>query len=559
MSTRPSPLTHPAARAAVATLLLAIAGLASAAPAAVAAPDRYGAAAAEEILKAGGNAIDAAIATGFALAVSYPEAGNLGGGGFSTIVFDGKPYFLDYRERAPATASADMYLDARGEVVPGASTIGSRAAAVPGTVRGLWELHRRFGSLPWSRLVAPSIRFAREGFVVSEQLERRVHESVAGFAGRTNFARYFAGVHAGQKLAQPELAATLERIAAEGVKGFYGGRTAELVVAQMQRDHGLITAADLAAYHANWRAPLETRWAGYGVITAPPPSSGGIALVALLKMREDAAPLFKGVPHNSAQYVHLVAEIEKRVFADRAEYLGDPDFVAVPVAALTDEAYLARRAREINPEVPSATRGVQPGLGAHHNTTHYSIVDHAGNAVSTTYTINDDFGNGVVVEGAGFLLNNEMDDFSVKPGVPNIFGVVGGAANAIGPHKTPLSSMTPTILTRDGKVALVIGTPGGSRIFTWVFQVIANWHDFGMPLKEAVAAVRVHHQLLPENLIIEEPFGQLDAATKRALEARGYRFENPGWGGDIAAIAIGPKGPEPVADPRGIGVGRVIR
>jgi gamma-glutamyltranspeptidase/glutathione hydrolase len=543
----------------LAAVACACAHLAEAAPAAVASPDRYGAAAAEEVLKAGGNAVDAAIATAFALAVTYPEAGNLGGGGFSTIVFDGKPYFLDYRERAPGAASADMYLDANGNVIPGASTIGSRAAGVPGTVRGLWALHIKFGTLPWARLVAPAIRYAKDGFVVSGQLERTARAVAQSVEGKTNFAKYFGSLKAGQTFRQPELAATLERIASGGVRGFYEGPTADLIVAQMKRDRGLITAEDLKAYAARWRAPLEAEWSGYHVITAPPPSSGGVALIGLLKMRETAAPLFRDVKLNSAQYVHLTAEIEKRVFADRAEYLGDPDYVDVPVKALTDDAYLARRAKEIDPVRPSATKGVTPGLGPHHNTTHFSIVDHAGNAVSTTYTINDDFGSTAVVEGAGFLLNNEMDDFSAKPGVPNIFGVVGGAANAIAPHKTPLSSMTPTILTKDGKVALVIGTPGGSRIFTWVYQVITNWHDYKLSLKDAVGAIRVHHQLLPENQIIEEPYGQLDAATKRELAARGYTFDNPGWGGDIETIAIGPNGPVAVADPRGIGVARVLR
>ncbi len=543
---------------AAASLALLVPGFAAAYIGAVASPDRYGADTAEEMLKAGGNAVDAAVAVAFTLAVTYPEAGNLGGGGFATVYFRGKPYFLDYRERAPAAASAAMYLDAKGEVVPGASTIGARAVAVPGTVMGLWQLHHRFGVLPWKKLVEPAIRYARDGFVASEQLGERKTDTIKALAGRTNFSTYFGAITPGSALRQPELAATLARIARGGAGAFYGGETARLIVAQMARDHGLVTSRDLAAYRAAWRAPLEADWSGYRIITAPPPSSGGVALVSLLKMKATIAPLFAGVALNSPQYVHLLAELEKPVFADRAEYLGDPDFYPVPVARLLDDAYLAARARQVSPERPTPTAAVRPGLAEHHNTTHFSVVDRWGNAVSNTYTLNDDFGSTVVVAGAGFLLNNEMDDFSVKPGAPNLYGVVGGDANAIAPGKTPLSSMAPTILTRDGKVALVIGTPGGSRIFTSVFQVINDWHDFGLPLGEAVAATRVHHQLLPPDTIFEEPYRGLDAPVRQALEARGYRFENQGFNGDIQVVEVTAQGATAAADPRGIGVGRVI-
>ena len=547
---------HAALVAVALTMLLP--GLAQAYAGAVAAPDRYGADTAEAVLKAGGNAVDAAVAVAFTLAVTYPEAGNLGGGGFATVYFKGRPYFLDYRERAPAAATATMYLDANGQVVAGASTVGARAAAVPGTVLGLWQLHRRFGVLPWRRLVQPAIGYARDGFVASAQLSQRSAETIAGLAGRTNFTAYFGAIQPGATLRQPELAATLERIARAGTSGFYGGETARLIVAQMERDHGLVTAKDLAAYRAVWRAPLEAEWSGYRVITAPPPSSGGIALISLLKMKATIAPLFAGAALNSPQYVHLLAELEKPVFADRAEYLGDPDFHPVPVARLLDDGYLAARARAVSAQRPTPTAAVSAGLADHHNTTHFSVVDRWGNAVSNTYTLNDDFGSGAVVAGAGFLLNNEMDDFSVKPGSPNLYGVIGGEANAIAPGKTPLSSMTPTILTRGGKVALVIGTPGGSRIFTSVFQVICDWHDFGLPLADAVAALRVHHQLLPADTIFEEPYRPLDAATRQALESRGYRVENQGWNGDIQAIEVTPQGTAAAADPRGIGVARVI-
>ena len=563
-------------RRARAVILCVLAGLAcspaarAAAPpastttAAVAAPDRYAADAAARVLAAGGNAVDAAIAVAFTLAVTYPEAGNIGGGGFATVWIDGKAYFLDYRERAPGAATPGMYLDAAGNVVPGASTIGAGAAGVPGTVAGLWELHRRFGRLPWRANLAPAIRYAHEGFRASPMLVAERDNRARELKGRTNFLKYFGELAADATFRQPELERTLKGIAANGATGFYAGHTAELLVAEMARGHGHISAKDLASYKPLWRAPLEGDWAGYHVITAPVPSSGGIALLSLLAMKHDLAPRFADVPLNSAQYVHLLAEMEKRVFADRAAYLGDPDSSATPVARLLDPAYLARRAREVSATTPTPTAAVQPGLGAgsgapeHHNTTHFSIVDRAGNAVSNTYTLNDDFGCGEVVTGAGFLLNNEMDDFSAKPGVPNIFGVVGGDANAIAPGKRPLSTMTPTILTEHGRVALVIGTPGGSRIATWVFQVITNWHDFHMPLAAAVAAPRIHHQLLPPNTLFEEPYATLDPAVRAALGQRGYAFVNQGWNGDIEAIAIARTSTVAVSDPRGRGTALVL-
>ena len=528
---------------------------------AVAAPDRYGALAAREVLKAGGNAVDAAVATAFVLAVTYPEAGNLGGGGFMTLYVDGKPYFLDYRETAPAKASAGMYLDAKGQPIVEASLVGPLAAGVPGTVRGMAEAHRRFGKLPWARDLAPAIRLARQGFTVPPGEIKERDADRAAFA-KANFDRYFAGMAAGRTFRQPELAATLDRIARQGAQGFYEGKTADLIVAQMGRGpgRGLIGKADLAGYKAVWRAPVEGEWRGFHVITAPPPSSGGIALLQLLAMKADDAALFKGVGLNSAQYIHLVSEIEKRVFADRAEYLGDPDFWKVPVAALTDPAYIARRAREVDPAKPSVLAAVKPGLGPEKpQTTHFSIVDRWGNAVSNTYTLNGSFGAGVVVEGAGFLLNDEMDDFSVKPGASNLYGVVGGDANAIAPFKRPLSSMTPTILTRDGKVAMVIGTPGGSRIFTSVFQVLADVYDFDLPLPKAMAALRFHHQLLPEDTIFTEPYAPMPAALAAQVKARGYRIAGQDFNGDMAAIQVVGGRPQPASDPRARGVSLVVR
>jgi len=532
--------------------------LAASTPAAVAAPDRYGADTATEILAADGNAIDAAVAVAFTLAVTYPEAGNLGGGGFATLLVGGKAYFLDYRECAPSGATADMYLDAAGEIVPDASLIGAGAAGVPGTVAGLWQLHRRFGRLPWQADLAPAIRYAHQGFVVSRMLAARRDDAAAELHGRTNFLAHFGALATDATFRQPELESTLRRIAAAGPRGFYAGRTARLIVAEMARSHGHITRADLEAYRALWREPVAADWAGYRVITAPLPSSGGIALLSMLAMKTDLAATFAGVALNSPQYVHLLAEIEKRIFADRAAYLGDPDFQPAPVAQLLDPAYLSRRASEVNIERPTPTREVEAGLDEHHNTTHFSIVDRWGNAVANTYTLNAWFGSGQVVSGAGFLLNNEMDDFSARPGAPNDYGVVGGDANAIAPGKRPLSTMTPTILTEHGRVAVVIGTPGGSRIATSIFQVLTNWHDFHMPLAAAVAAPRVHHQLLPPDTLFEEPYATLAPTVRAALVARGYTFVNQGFDGDIQAIVVGAAETTAVADPRGRGVARML-
>jgi gamma-glutamyltranspeptidase/glutathione hydrolase len=529
---------------------------------AIAVADKFSADAAEQIFKEGGNAVDAAVAIAFALAVTYPEAGNIGGGGFMTLYVNGKPYFLDYREKAPLSATRNMYLDDKGNVIKDMSLVGYRAVGVPGTVEGMWEAQRRFGKLKWRQVLAPAIKYATDGFEVSEQLQQRRDDSAKDFAGKTNFDTYFGNLKQGVNFKQPDLAAVLTRIANQGAKDFYDGKTADLIAASM-RGHGLITKQDLHEYKAVWRQPVEANWNGHRVITAPPPSSGGIGLVQLLKMKEDIAPDFKDVPLNSAQYVHLIAEIEKRVFADRAQYLGDPDFYKVPVAQLIDDSYLAKRAAEVNPTTPSDTKSIQPGLGTSMpekaETTHFSVIDKWGNAVSNTYTINGYFGSGVVVDGTGIVLNDEMDDFSAKPGEANQFGVVGSDANAIAPKKRPLSSMTPTILTKDGKVSLVIGTPGGSRIFTSIFQVINNVYDFNMPLEDAVAAMRFHHQLLPPNTIFWEPYKPITGELAQQIEAKGYKLEGQDFSGDIQVIKVNGDTPEPAADPRGRGVTRVIQ
>ena len=527
--------------------------------AAVASPDRYGALAAQSILRAGGNAVDAAVATAFTLAVSYPEAGNIGGGGFMTLFVQGQAYFLDYRETAPAGASANMYLDSHGEPTEN-SLYGNLAVGIPGTVRGMAEAHRRFGKLTWQQDLAPAIELARTGFVVPAVLIKTRQDSLPGFAHSGNFAAWAANMHSGQRFLQPELAATLERMAKNGADEFYSGQTADQIVAQMGRGpiKGLITRQDLAGYKAVWREPLQGEWHGFQVITAPPPSSGGIALLQMLQMKADAARLFNQVTLNSPQYIHLVAEIEKRVFADRAAYLGDPDSITIPAKQLLNPQYLARRTAEINPTRPSATAGIHAGLEKP-QTTHFSIIDRDGNAVSNTYTLNGDFGAGVVVEGAGFLLNDEMDDFSAKPGAPNQFGVVGGAANAVAPGRRPLSSMTPTLLLRAGTPAMVIGTPGGSRIFTSVFQVLVDVYDFHLPLAKAVAEPRYHHQLLPAGTLFTEPYAPAPPTLKQALERLGYRVESQDFNGDIAAIEIEKSSPQVAPDPRARGVGLIVK
>jgi gamma-glutamyltranspeptidase/glutathione hydrolase len=526
---------------------------------AVASPDQYGADVAEQILKKGGNAVDAAVATAFTLAVTYPEAGNIGGGGFMTLFMNGRPYFLDYRETAPNAASRDMYLDDKGNVIPGMSLIGARASGVPGTVMGLWEAHQKFGKLPWAELLTPAIGYARNGFIVADKQNMYGAEAIKQLNGKTNFGDYFGGMKKGETFRQPELAKTLERIADKGVDEFYKGQTAELLVAQMQADNGLITKQDLADYKAVWRKPLHVNFNGNTLYTAPLPSSGGVALAQLIGIKQALGDDFKGLPLNSARYIHLLAEIEKRVFADRANYLGDPDFSKAPVSELTDHVYLAQRAREINPTGISPTDNVKAGLESH-QTTHFSIVDAKGNAVSNTYTLNWDYGSGVVVKGAGFLLNDEMDDFSAKPGVANAFGVIGGDANAIEPGKRMLSSMSPSLVTRDGAVTLVLGTPGGSRIFTTVFQVLNNLYDFHMPLKDAVAAPRVHHQLLPKDTIYTEKFAPLPAPVADELNAMGYTLKDQGWSmGNVQAIKIDGTKVETASDPRGRGVGRVVK
>lgn len=522
---------------------------------AVASPDRFGAEAAQEILNADGNAADAAVATAFALAVTLPTAGNIGGGGFMTLWMDGKPYFLDYREKAPAAAGPTMYLDADGNVVRGLSLNGSLAAGVPGSVAGMWEVHKKFGRLSWAQVIAPAIGYAKNGFIAYSTAKPATDPQ------RVNFNNYFGGkMVKGELFKQPELATTLQRISDYGKDDFYQGKTAELLVTQMGRTGGLITRNDLKDYNVVWREPVAINWNGYTIYTAPPPSSGGFGIEQLLKMKQVLATNFAKAPLNSAQYIHLTAEMEKRVFADRAQYLGDPDFFRVPMKELLSDSYLQRRAAEVDPAMPTPLADVKPGLGADSlnsaisgekpQTTHFSVMDKWGNAVANTYTLNGGYGSGIVVEGAGFLLNNEMDDFAIKPGVPNQFGVVGGDANTVQPGKRPLSSMSPTIAVKDGKPVLVLGTPGGSRIFTSVYQVLVDVLDYQLPLAKAQEQGRFHHQLLPDNVIFYEASRVPDSVANN-LRSRGWKLHDGlGGGGNIQAIQLIGDMPNPVSDPR---------
>jgi len=529
--------------------------------AAIAIPDNYGAEVAQDILALGGNAVDAAVATGFALAVTFIDAGNIGGGGFMTVKMDNDIAFLDYREKAPLKAHKDMYLDAQGNVIDNITLIGGQAAGVPGTVAGFWEAHKRFGKLPWNEVVKPAIDLAANGFLPAPILADSIHSMEHRFDGKTNFNDYFNHINSSKVFKQPELAKTLARIAEFGADDFYRGKTAALIVEEMKRSNGLISAEDLDQYSAVWREPVRANWRDYEIISAPPPSSGGFAIVQLLKMKDYLAEHFANIDHNSAQYIHLIAEMEKRVFADRAEYLGDPDFFDIDINALINDNYVSKRAAEVNPKTISSLKSINPGLESP-NTTHYSIVDQWGNAVSNTYTINWDYGSGVVVGGAGFLLNNEMDDFSAKPGVPNIFGVVGNEANEIQPGKRMLSSMSPTIVLKDGEVEMVVGTPGGSTIFTTVFQVIINILDFNMTPLEAIGATRFHHQLVPADLITYSGFSidrPLSDRVINDLTEKGYRTQPHSFEyGDVQIIVKDGTSWIAASDPRDRGQSRVF-
>ncbi|GAA6204719.1 MULTISPECIES: gamma-glutamyltransferase [Thalassotalea] len=489
---------------------------------AVAMPDSYSAQVAKDVLISGGNAIDAAIAAQFVLAVTLPEAGNVGGGGFMTIFKDGKTDFLDYREVAPKAAHRDMYLDSDKNVIPHLSTFSILSSGVPGTVEGMWQAHKKYGSKPWQALLAPAINLASNGFIVHSTLAKAIDWRVKSFKNKNievNFSSYFGGLKAGDTFKQPELAQTLKRIAKAGRDGFYLGKTAKIISDFMAKNGGIITEKDLASYQSKWREPLQMKWRDYDVITAPPPSSGGIAILQWLSMF-DLLSAEKQIEHNSKNYMHLLSEIGKRVFADRAEYLGDPDFYQVPVQQLLASDYIKSRTSDISMNSISTTEDIAPGLIESRDTTHFSIVDQWGNAISNTTTINYTFGSGVVVEGAGFILNDEMDDFSAKPGAANIFGAVGGVANEIQPNKRMLSSMSPTILLKNNGVELVTGSPGGTTIISSVYQSILNVVEYDMSAEEAVNAPRFHHQLLPKNEIWYYP--GIENNVLKSLQNMGY-------------------------------------
>ena len=508
-----------------------------------------------EILQAGGNAVDAAVAVGFTLAVTFPEAGNLGGGGFMLIrQAGGDTAVVDYREQAPAAATREMYQDPQGNLIPDASTVGARAAGVPGTVRGLALAEEKYGRLGLARVMEPAIRLAQDGFPVSYSLAQHFRSQRAlleKFDGsRHIFLRDGNLYEPGETLRQPELARTLTAIAQHGPATFYSGEAAAALVATMRKYRGVITRDDLEHYEAKLRAPLEGHFRGFDVLTVPPPSAGGTMLIEMLNVLE---PLDLGQP-NSYSSIHLLAETMRRAYADRSAYMGDADFTPVPVAGLTSPRYAAQLRQEILRDPPHApVRAGDPQAFEAGATTHFSVVDSEGNAVANTYTLNGWFGCGVTAEGAGFLLNNEMDDFSSKPGSPNLFGLVQGEANAIAPHKRPLSSMTPAIVTRDGKVRLVLGSPGGGTIPNTVLEVLLNVLVYDLDVLQAVTSPRFHDQWMPDVLWFE-PVG-FSSDTLDKLREAGYPVSFRDSIGDCEAIEVAPESGWRfgAADPRGHG------
>lgn len=501
-----------------------------------------------DVLKAGGNAVDAAVAVGYALAVTYPAAGNLGGGGFMTLrMADGRQTFIDFRETAPAAATAGMYLDAQGNVAPGRSTLGHLAVGVPGTVAGLEQARTRWGTQPRAKLLAPAIRLARDGFELTHGDVALLREATTDFAADAPSAAIFLNQgqpwQAGQRLVQRDLARTLGDVAARGPEGFYGGRVGRAIASASQRGGGLITQADLAGYRARELAPVECDYRGLHIISAPPPSSGGLVLCQMLGVLEGYDLADWG--WRAAQGVHVQVEAMRHAYRDRNAHLGDPAFVRNPTERfLSREAITAIRAAigeeagAVVDEAPPAREGTQ--------TTHYSIIDRWGNAVAVTYTLNGWFGARVTAAGTGVLLNNEMDDFTAKPGVANLYGLVQGEANAIAPGKRPLSSMTPTIVLKDGQPLMVLGTPGGSRIITAVLHTLINVVDYGMTIQEAVDAPRFHQQWRPVCTTLE-PFA-LSPDTQRLLSARGHSWCEPAVANHMAAILVG--GPKFGAKPQ---------
>ncbi|MHC8366400.1 gamma-glutamyltransferase [Pseudomonas sp. ZT5P21] len=496
-----------------------------------------------DVLKNGGNAVDAAVAVGYALAVVYPAAGNLGGGGFMTIqLADGRKTFLDFREKAPLAATADMYLDKEGNVVPDLSTRGHLAVGVPGTVSGMELALSKYGTKPRKEVIAPAIKLAEDGFTLEQGDVELLEYATDVFKkdikdSGSIFLSNGEPMQVGQRLVQKDLGKTLREISEKGADGFYKGWVADAIVTSSQANKGIITQADLDKYKTRELAPIECDYRGYHVVSAPPPSSGGVVICEIMNIL-DGYPM-KDLGYHSAQGMHYQIEAMRHAYVDRNSYLGDPDFVKNPIAHLLDKNYATKIREAINPQKAAVSSELKPGVAPHEgsNTTHYSIVDKWGNAVSVTYTLNDWFGAGVMASKTGVILNDEMDDFTSKIGVPNMYGLVQGEANAIAPGKAPLSSMSPTIVTKDGKVVMVVGTPGGSRIITATLLTILNVIDYGMNIQEAVDAPRFHQQWLPEETNLETFTTSPD--TVKLLESWGHKFAGPQDANHIAAILVG--------------------
>ncbi|VVO29170.1 gamma-glutamyltransferase [Pseudomonas fluorescens] len=496
-----------------------------------------------DVLKNGGNAVDAAVAVGYALAVVYPAAGNLGGGGFMTIqLADGRKTFLDFREKAPLAATADMYLDKEGNVVPDLSTRGHLAVGVPGTVSGMELALQKYGTKPRKEVIAPAIKLAEDGFVLEQGDVELLEYATDVFKkdmkdSGSIFLSNGEPMQVGQKLVQKDLGKTLREISEKGADGFYKGWVADAIVTSSQANKGIIAQADLDKYKTRELAPIECDYRGYHVVSAPPPSSGGVVICEIMNILE-GYPM-KDLGYHSAQGMHYQIEAMRHAYVDRNSYLGDPDFVKNPIAHLLDKNYATKIRAAINPQKAGVSRELKPGVAPHEgsNTTHYSIVDKWGNAVSVTYTLNDWFGAGVMASKTGVILNDEMDDFTSKIGVPNMYGLVQGEANAIAPGKAPLSSMSPTIVTKDGKVVMVVGTPGGSRIITATLLTMLNVIDYGMNIQEAVDAPRFHQQWLPEETNLETFTTSPD--TVKMLESWGHKFAGPQDANHLAAILVG--------------------
>jgi gamma-glutamyltranspeptidase/glutathione hydrolase len=503
-----------------------------------------------DILQRGGNAIDAAVAVGFALAVVHPEAGNIGGGGFMVIRSkDGQVQALDYRETAPGRATRNMYVNRRGNPTD-LSITGALAAGVPGAVAGLLEAQRRYGHLPLRVLIEPAIALARDGFVVDSVRSHSIDEDRQRlYLFPASRAQFLPGGHApapGSRLRQPALARTLAAIRDRGAAGFYGGRTAQLIVAEMARSGGIITRRDLASYRAIWRDPITIRYRGFTIYSMPPASSGGVTLAEILNIMEGFGPL---PPFGSAALLHRETEAMRRAFMDRNVFLGDPAFVQAPIAQLTSKAHADSLRRQIDTLRATPTPKFETALHPGASTTHYSVVDAEGNAVSCTTTLNNSYGSGLTVTGAGFLLNDEMDDFATAPGKPNMYGLVQGEANAIQPGKRMLSAMTPSVvLDPQGQLFMVTGTPGGPRIITMVYHILSNVIDHGMSLADAVSAPRLHHQALPDTIRMER--SGFSGAVLEALRTMGHAITEGSPWGDVESIIRTPSGWQGVSDPR---------